>query len=27
MMFPGLKKEQDVDNVIAFLKQHSVIAP
>jgi cytochrome c len=27
MTFPGLKKEQDVDNVIAFLKQHSVTTP
>src|SRR5882724_1592301 len=27
MMFPGLKKEQDIDNVIAFLKQHGVAAP
>lgn len=27
MTFPGLKKEQDIDNVIAFLKQHSVTAP
>ena len=26
MMFPGLKKEQDIDNVIAFLKQHGVAA-
>jgi cytochrome c len=27
MMFPGLKKEQDIDNVIAFLRQHGVAAP
>jgi len=27
MMFPGLKKEQDVDNVIAFLKQQGVAVP
>lgn len=27
MMFPGLKKEQDIDNVIAFLKQQGVAVP
>jgi cytochrome c len=27
MTFPGLKKDEDIANVIAFLKQHSVAAP